>query len=200
MVSLDEFLKTGRLGAIAFDMTPDEIHEILGEPESVSVQKDPLLWKYGALELAFCKQPDGASSSLASIALHFRDPSQTIPERLNLKGWTPSRDTKFEEFLTRLRDAGLFPEVRNEPNRHALIRSAHWAVRITYEGGRLYAIHCSDRREPKFKQYLVNVRRADLDAIRREAQARSVSITVVLSRWIEERVASLQPQEESVRS
>src|SRR5262249_19688904 len=107
MASLDEFLLTGRLGPLEAGMSLDEVRALLGEPGDVSVQKLPKLWRYGALELAFYKEPENTGLSLESISLSFHDPEEVLPNGISLAGWIPSAETTIQEFQEHLAAVGI---------------------------------------------------------------------------------------------
>src|SRR5262249_17874676 len=99
MATLEEFLTTGLLGSIALGATKNGVRRALGEPEDVSLQKNPAVWKYGALQLAFYKSKSDLQPSLELIGIYFHTPEEQLPERLALAGWVPTGETTVSEFL-----------------------------------------------------------------------------------------------------
>lgn len=80
MASLDEFLTTGRLGEIAVGASKDFVRQLLGEPEDVSTQRNPELWKYGAIQLGFHKGKGAKLAALHFIGLYFQSGKVSIPD------------------------------------------------------------------------------------------------------------------------
>ncbi len=53
MATLKEFFQTGQLGPIGLGLTPFEVQERLGDPDDESKKKNPLILRYGNVELCF---------------------------------------------------------------------------------------------------------------------------------------------------
>src|SRR4051812_22355882 len=104
MGSVDEFLRTDRLGPLSGGMSKDEVREVLGEPESVSEKKNPEIWKYGSLQLVFHRNPHASSHYLIAITLYFHTPDEHPPRVLALDGWMPTGKTTYNEFRAHLAD------------------------------------------------------------------------------------------------
>ncbi len=192
MPSIDDFLRSGHLGVLSAGMSMDQVRQLVGEPESVSVLKNPMIWKYGSLQLVFSKLPYDSDPALISIVLYFHNPAERPPVALALNGWIPSGETTDLEFRVHLEEVGIRVrgEVTTEPAQHLILESAD---RVTFDEGRLYSIGYTAKREPKFKQYTINIWSSDLEALRREAAIHGISIAALCSRWIEERAVNLQP-------
>ena len=97
MASCVDFLRTGSLGSLSCGMSQDQVRNLLGEPEAVSTQRHPRIWKYGSLELTFYRLPDGPNPFLISISLYFHTPTSKLPDSLQLTGWSPSQETTLAE-------------------------------------------------------------------------------------------------------
>lgn len=192
MASCVDFLKTGSLGSLSCGMSQDQVRNLLGEPDDVSTQRQPRIWKYGSLEITFYRLPDGENPFLISISLHFHTPGSNLPDSLQLTDWSPSGETTFDEFREFLDRSAIRVDggVTSGPDRHLVLASG---VRVTFDEGRLYSLSYTMHREPRFKQVTVSIPREDLKAIEREAAASGVSVSKLCSRWIVERATNLQP-------
>ncbi len=192
MPSFVEFLKTGQLEKLHCGMSQAQVRDLLREPDAVSSQKHPRIWKYGSLELSFYQLPDGASPFLISISLYFHTPGSRPPDFVELIDWSPSHETTFEEFRDFLVHSAIRVDggVASGPHQHLVLASG---VRVTFDEGRLYSVGYTLRREPEMKQVTITIPRRDLKAIQQEAAASGVSVSKLCSRWILERASSLQP-------
>jgi len=192
MPSFIEFLKTGQLEKLHCEMSKDEVRELLGEPEAVSPQGNPQIWKYGPLELTFYRSSEAESPWLVSIVIHFHSHPIKLPESLGLTGSWPTGETTFEEFRDFLVRSAIRVDggVASGPHQHLVLASG---VRVTFDEGRLYSVGYTLRREPELKQITISIPRRDLKAIQQEAAASGVSVSKLCSRWILERASSLQP-------
>jgi hypothetical protein len=192
MPSLVEFLKTGQLEKLHCEMSKDEVRELLGEPEAVSPQGNPQIWKYGSLELTFYRSSEAESPWLVSIVIHFHSHTINLPGFEGLAGWWPTGETTFEEFRDFLVHSAIRVDggVASGPHQHLVLASG---VRVTFDEGRLYSVGYTLRREPELKQITISIPRRDLKAIQQEAAASGVSVSKLCSRWILERASSLQP-------
>ena len=192
MVSFVDFLRTGHLGSLSCGVSQAQVRDLLGEPDAVSSQKHPRIWKYGSLELSFYQLPDGASPSLVSISLYFHTPGSRPPDSVELIGWSPSHETTFEEFRAFLDLSAIRVDggIASGTDQHLVLASG---VRVTFDEGRLYSVGYTLRREPEMKQVTITIPRRDLKAIQQEAAASGVSVSKLCSRWILERASSLQP-------
>src|SRR5271157_3600927 len=180
MPSFVEFLKTGQLEKLHCEMSKDEVRELLGEPEAVSPQGNPQIWKYGSLELTFYRSSEAESPWLVSIVIHFHSHTINLPGFQGLASWWPTGETTFEEFRDFLVHSATRVDggVASGPHQHLVLASG---VRYTL------------RREPELKQITISIPRRDLKAIQQEAAASGVSVSKLCSRWILERASSLQP-------
>ncbi len=185
-------LETGRLEKLHCGMSKDEVHELHGDPEAVSAQGNPQIWKYESLELTFYRSSEAESPWLVSIVIHFHSHPIKLPGSQGLTGWWPTGDTTFEEFRDFLVHSAIRVDggVALGPHQHLVLASG---VRVTFDEGRLYSVGYTLRREPELKQITISIPRRDLKAIQQEAAASGVSVSKLCSRWILERASSLQP-------
>jgi hypothetical protein len=197
MASVDEFLKTGRLGPLDVGITKEAVRGILGEPEDVSVKKNPEIWKYGALQLVFYRGSHSDDPVLSTINLFFHDPASSIPDRLGLTGWQPTSETGIEAFREYI--TAYDPQVYEQaPPSQDIIVSLDSGVQVTFHEGRLYGIHSRPKNEPEVKQLTIFVPKDDLDALRKEASEHRISVSALCTQWIQERASTLRKT--SVRS
>ena len=192
MPSFIEFLKTGQLEKLHCEMSKDEVHELLGEPEAVSPQGNPQIWKYGSLELTFYRSSEAESLWLVFIDIHFHSHTINLLGFQGLASWWPTGETTFEEFRGFLDNSAIRVDggVASGPHQDLVLASG---VRVTFDEGRLYSVGYTLRREPELKQITISIPRRDLKAIQQEAAASGVSVSKLCSRWILERASSLQP-------
>jgi len=192
MPSFLEFVKTGQLGELHCGMSKEEVRNLIGDPEAVSSQQNPQIWKYGHLELTFYRSSQGESPWLVSIVIHFHSQSLKLPGSQGLGGWSPTGETTFEEFRGFLEDSAIRVDggVTSGPHQHLILGSG---VRVTFDEARLYSASYTLRREPDLKQITVAIPRSDLKAIQQEAAATGLSVSKLCSRWIVERASNLQP-------
>jgi hypothetical protein len=191
MASLDEFLKTGRLGPLDLGTTKETVRRILGEPDDISVKKNPEIWKYGALQLVFYQSPHADEPGLSAINLYFHDPASSIPDRLGLTGWQPTSEAGIEAFRDYI--TGYDPEVYNQaPSLQDIIVSLDSRLRVTFNEGRLYGIHSPSKKEPEGKQFTIFVPKDVLEVMRQEASEHGISMSALCTRWIREKASHLQ--------
>jgi len=189
MATLKEFLTTGRLGEIAPGVSKDSVRQLLGEPEDVSGQRNPELWKYGALQLGFHQCRGEKQPALAFIGLYFKAAGAGIPNALAWTGWLPPPGTSFKAFQDWLADAGLNDsaalKVTGDANEYLIM---HSGVRITFDDGNLHSIQYTAQRTPERRQLSVSLPTDLWDRIREEAAQQRVSMAELCSRWIRDHV------------
>lgn len=193
MPSLVEFLKTGYLGDLRGGLSEDQVHDILGPPESTARSRSKIIWKYGSLQLVFYRSEPEGVRRLITIGLYPRGASLDLPAPVKLEDWSPDAGMTSEDFRQFIEQAA--PELMDTASRipadHMMeLRSS---ARVGFDEGRLHSISFTMFREPGFEQVTVSVPHADLEAIRHEAAAMGISVSKLCSRWIAERAASLQP-------
>jgi hypothetical protein len=158
---LIDFLLTGRLGDIAVGATQDFIHTVLGSPER-SEQRNPEIWKYGALQLAFHKSPGERRRYLSFIGLYFQGPDTDVPAALALSGWMPTGVTTFADFRSHLDAAAVL--VATASDESIVMRSG---VKAYFDAGLLHSLQFLDTRETPYTEPVsVAVPLADLQGIR----------------------------------
>jgi hypothetical protein len=192
MPSLEHFLKTGELGPIRIGLTTDEVEREFGPPGDVSVSKRHLIWKYAIFDLLFYTANPLEEPVVESITVnvHSRDASYT--NCLAFSDWIPSPCMPIGDFKDVLdrHSIRVVGGVTTGPDQYLVLEST---VRATFDEGTLHSIGYAAKNEPKVKQINLSIPKDDFEAVRREAAELGISVSVLCSRWIRERVMSLQP-------
>jgi hypothetical protein len=191
MAKLADFLMTGKLGSIITGVSKEFVREILGEPQDVSVQKNPEIWKYGALQLGFFRGRDSSQAALVFIGLYFHQSEDTVPEALGLTGWMPSKQTTSQEIRDYLANfngvtgAGVFRE--SDGN----LVMEHSGVGIVFDEAKLDKIVFTAPAKMHDRQVSVFIPEDTWETIRREAAERKVSVSSLCAQWIKEQATTL---------
>lgn len=141
--SFAKFLKTGQLGPLTLGMNPSSVEVQLGTPEQSSRKLNPLILKYGPLELAFWS-PKSEPPKLAQISLMLSQELNRLPQALHFEDWTPNAQTdigEFKDFVERVH-ARTDDLLRGEVESEMLFRSG---VRALFVSGYLFALYLSKR-------------------------------------------------------
>jgi hypothetical protein len=142
IISINDFLQSGKLAPLTFEMSKEAVRQHLGNPEAISIQKHPEIWGYpikelnAVLELSFYRGPDGSDPLLASMTIYFKKnflPVSSSPIRIAEATFTPKRELSFQEFLAHLQASKIpcIGGVASGPHRHLVLASG---VRATFEG------------------------------------------------------------------
>src|SRR5262245_13765908 len=103
MATLANFLMTGQLGPIALGITPLEAMSLLGDADDTSRKSNPLILRYGPLQLTFVKQGKVRESRLTQLGLYFQPPAvEPLPEVVRPTDWSPDGaplEREFRAFL-----------------------------------------------------------------------------------------------------
>jgi hypothetical protein len=138
--ALDRFLRTGQLGPLILGMDPNEVRSLLGRPEAQSRKLNPLLLKYGPLELAFISAKT-AALVLVQMSLSFGRSLTGLPEAVSLREWGLGLETTTSDFNRLLRQWSISPIITLPP--HQMILPS--GVRAVFEADRLKQIGISRR-------------------------------------------------------
>ncbi len=182
METLATFLATGTLGPLRFGMDAETVRGILGEPDDVSVQNNPSIWKYGALELGFTRERGEAESALSFFAIYLRDQSAAIPAGLRWQGRLPAAGTTRVDFDAYLASQHLTDAATENLEWDQLVFTS--GVRAVFDDGILQSLQCMRPSVPKQKQVSLSVPEEVWDAIRQEAQRLKVSPAQLCSEWL----------------
>jgi hypothetical protein len=191
MATLADFLLTGKLGRIATGVSKEFVREILGDPEDVSVQKNPEVWKYGALQLGFFRGQDDDQTYLAFIGLYYHGADDPVPEALGLTGWMPSRETTpqvIRDYLATFN--GVTGAIAFRESDGDLVMENSGVV-IVFDEGKLDKIVFTAPAKMPHRQVSVSIPEDTLQIIRCEAARRKVSVSSLCAQWIKERATNL---------
>lgn len=99
MASILEFIKTGKLGPISLGDSKEDVENILGDPDDVSISRKPRILRYSSLQLAFYWDKERKVGLLNSIHMYFDNEKTSFPEVLCLDGWIPDNEVSTDLFL-----------------------------------------------------------------------------------------------------
>ena len=166
MTTLEQFLKTGQLGPLVLGMPPFEVASILGEPQEQSRKNNPLLLKYGCLQLTFWKQADQRRSQLREVAIYCQPNNRPLPDPVQMTDWDPCGALTEASFWSFLNNIRYLPAetIDGESGKELILPSG---VRVSFSGGTLrrlritlrqtsdnVPIPLSDEREPSMEQVI----------------------------------------------
>jgi hypothetical protein len=103
--SLTKFFRTGQLGPLTLGMSPADVEVELGRPQMRSRKFNPLITKYGPLELTFWA-PRSQPPQLKQVRLSFIEDPQGLPPALRFDDWKAFETMNirgFERFLEQIR-------------------------------------------------------------------------------------------------
>lgn len=111
-VSLAHFLRTGVLGDVALGMNPVEVESLLGAPQQRSHKLNPLIFKYGGVELTFHSTTKLLPPQLVRIAI-----ALAAEHVLTLADWPSGglTSSQFREYLTNIGIAPVYEPARWPP-------------------------------------------------------------------------------------
>jgi hypothetical protein len=107
MASLAQFLKTGMLGPVALGMSPADVVGQIGDPDQQSSKTNPLILKYGSLQLVFWRH--GPKSQLLDIDLNFLPKFEPLPPAIALTDFQPPHQPTTSDFRDFVRKIGYLP-------------------------------------------------------------------------------------------
>lgn len=91
MNTLEEFFRTGRLGPITLGIGPQEVMNVLGDPDDVSRKSNPLQLRYGCVLLLFWKSSSHTALQLTEILISYQQEFRPFPDALALADWDIKR-------------------------------------------------------------------------------------------------------------
>jgi hypothetical protein len=143
MATLEEFVRTGHLGPIILGVSPTDVMTVLGEPDDISKKANPLILKYGCVQLTFWKALKERPPQLREIVVTF-DPFEPPPPFLEITDWNPeapSTEWQFTNFMHRI---GYMPVhmVEGSSGRQLLFLSG---VTALFVGGMLQSLRFLER-------------------------------------------------------
>ncbi len=164
MATLEDFLRTGRLGPVNLGMNPTQVMTALGDPDEFSEQKSPYILKYGPVQFVFLANEKLRTRELRDIAIIYRPKFKKLPKNLRLDDWNPSSVPTEEFFSDYLENINLHPVhiVSGESGTQLIFISGVVALfsekkmhslRMTQRDSQeAERITVSDRREPSAQQ------------------------------------------------
>jgi hypothetical protein len=191
MATLEQFLRTGDLGPVHAGMSQAEVVALLGRPQDESVAQNPLILKYGGLQLTFLRCPGVASRCLAHIGLYFAPRAEPIPEPTRPADFTGSPETTIAEVREFLGRVGLTisAAVEGEDASYLVLPSG---ARLTFDGPNLESIHFVTRtRVPAKKQVSVSISEDTWNQLRTLARQSNWSVSKLCAEWITQRANGL---------
>jgi hypothetical protein len=126
-------------------MNPRDVEIALGEPDARSQKLNPLLLKYGALELTFLGSK-AQPPRLMQMSLVFASNSLQLPDPVSISEWPIGGSTTVEEFNRLLSLHGVTP-IERVAGREITLPCG---VRATFSHDRLTEIRVSGREHPLF--------------------------------------------------
>lgn len=129
--SIHDFLRSGILGPLRLGVTLKEVNRELGKPSLESISRDPLIWRYDGLELAFF------NFKVIAMSLHFSTEYLDLHVPVTLEGWLPCRQTTIGEFETEMAAAGIVIKpnpLLNYPDRLSFVSEAGVSIYFERDG------------------------------------------------------------------
>jgi hypothetical protein len=109
MATLEDFLRTGRLGPANLGMNPTQVMTALGDPDEFSEHKSPYILKYGPVQLVFLANQKLRTRELRDIAIIYKPKFKKLPKKLRLDDWNPSSVPTEGFFTDYLENINLHP-------------------------------------------------------------------------------------------
>ena len=97
--TFEKLIKEGALGGLNLGSSKQVVSDLLGSPTDVSTFKDPLIWKYGNLEITF------KNDQIILIMIRFNSLRDNPVENIHWEGYFPSigeSRTVFEKELNKM--------------------------------------------------------------------------------------------------
>ncbi len=98
-------MRTGHLGPVVLGMPSNDAMTALGDPDDISRKSNPLILKYGPVQLSFWKTPGRRAPQLREIAIAFQPEFERLPESLAFMDWNPVEpptEAEFRSFIKRI--------------------------------------------------------------------------------------------------
>jgi hypothetical protein len=183
MVTMHEFLTSGSLGEVMLGSTVNQVESVLGPPEHRSVRRDPLILRYGSLQLTFHRVDPNVDSKLMAMAMYFGDCKRSLPTAVQPTDWLPSCGATEEEFRDFLSSAGigLHSTVTGQKMHFVLSSGNH----VVFVDGKLDSIHIK-RAGAERKQLSVSLPAEVVELLRERAREEKMSVQQVVEKLIVE--------------
>ena len=137
------FLRSGQLGPLTLGMAPSAVEFQLGVPDARSRKHNPLIMKYGPLELTFWSrrsQPPQLAQVLVSVLQGLGD----LPPALQFDDLMPAAVMHFNDFRRFVEQIGIWPDEVLKGDRESSILLPS-GVKASFIDGQLSALALSKR-------------------------------------------------------
>jgi len=190
MATLSEFLKSGKLGDIHHGMRRDEVVAILGQPNDTSVARNPLLLKFGGLQLTFFKPAGAEHRELSQIGLHYGPSWEPIPAAVLPSDFVGNPETTIAGVRAFLAADGIdiHSGVDAEFGSHLILASG---ARITFDDGMLHRISFPRKTTNAKKQVSVSVPTETWNKAKSLANETGQTVPGLFADWIAEKATEL---------
>lgn len=193
MPSLEEFLRTGKLGPLHFGMTVSDVVAHLGAATDESVRREPRILKYGALQVTFARPAPGAEPRLTLIGIYYRPPLEPLPGPVvptDFVGTSATSVGEVQEFLHR---AGLC--ATNEGEGEDLRLTMPSGAQIVFGDRRLHSAQFAARIAPTAKKQIsVSIPEDAWQQLHSLAGQSNQSVAALCAQWIAQRASELRPE------
>jgi hypothetical protein len=141
--SFARFVRTGQLGPLTLGMDPSAVELQLGIPDARSRKHNPLIMKYGPLELTFWS-PRSQPPQLTQILLEVARGQSDLPGALLFDDLMPYAVSHINDFLRFMEQIGVWPEEVLRGDRESSIALPS-GVKASFIDGQLRALALSKR-------------------------------------------------------
>ncbi len=190
MATLSEFLLSGTLGSIHHGMSRDEVEAILGKPSDISVAKNPLILKYGGLQLTFFKPTDGERRELSLIGLYYGPSWEPIPAEVRPTDFVGSPETTIDDARLFLAAAGIPIQSTVEGELGSHLNLANGA-RMTFDEGMLHSASFPRKAANRKKQISVSIPTETWNKAQSLAHETGQTVPGLIAEWIAEKATEL---------
>src|SRR3954454_23757961 len=144
MPALEQFLRTGHLGPVALGLSPNDVMIALGDPDGISGKSNPLLLKYGPIQLTFWKASKEKAHQLREIVAMYQPETEAPPDHLKFADWSPERPPTERDFRDFMHRIGYMPVhmVEGLSERQLIFPSG---VTALFSDGMLHSIRLAQR-------------------------------------------------------
>jgi hypothetical protein len=198
MATLEQFLRTGRLGPIHFGMTQAEAIAHLGQPPDESVQREPIILKYGGLQITFSRPSAGVEPRLVMTGLYFPPPLEPIPDQVLPTDFTGTAETTIADVREYLGRVGLKETVATDGEDASLTLSS--GAQIHFKDQKLWSIiHTARTPAAAKKQISISVSEGVWNQLRLLARQSNRSVSELCAQWVTQQANEHQPDHASAR-
>jgi len=190
MATLSEFLKSGKLGDLRHGMLRDEVVAILGQPHDTSVAQNPLILKYGGLQLTYFKKAGAENRELSPIGLYYGPSWEPIPTAVLPSDFVGNPHTTIAGVRAFLTAAGIdtHSAACGECGSHLILSSG---ARITFDDGTLHSISFPRKTPNAKKQVSVSVPTETWNKAKSLANETGQTVPSLFADWIAEKATEL---------